>query len=162
MGKDSPKTLLRSTGKDIPEDRKQSKMGVFGYHSDENDDALDIFQSIQDAYGLCHPESRTPFPGKKNVLENIEAGNDLFGPDGGGEAKVAYRFLSDGYKLHRTVLETACEWLQLELGVLTVAGNDGGGWHAGGAKRRRKAIEVEIAALRSAFIESFAHHPHSR
>ena len=135
-------------------------MGVFGYNSCDSDAALDIFQSIQDAYGLCHPETRTPFPGKTTALENLKAGNDLFGPDGGGEAKVAHRLLSDGYRLHATVLETACEWLQLELGMLTVAGDDGDGWHADGAKRRKKAIEVEIAALRSIFIEGFAYQPH--
>jgi hypothetical protein len=134
-------------------------MGVFGYHSWENDAALDIFQAIQDAYDLCHPETRTPFPGKITALQNLKSGDQLFGTDGGGEAKVAYRLLSDGYVLHNTVLETASEWLQLELGVLTVAGDDGGGWHVGGAKRRQKAIEIEILALRSAFINSFAHQP---
>jgi hypothetical protein len=133
-------------------------MGVFGYHSWENDTALDVFQAIQDAYGLCHPETRTPFPGKITALQNLKSGDQLFGTDG-GEAKVAYRLLSDGYVLHNTVLETASECLQLELGMLTITGDDGSGWHAGGAKRRRKAIEVEIAALRSAFINSFAHQP---
>jgi hypothetical protein len=137
-------------------------MGVFGYNSCDKDAALDILQSIQDAYDLCHPETRTPFPGKITALENLKSGDQLFGTDGGGEAKVAYRFLSGGYKLHRTVLETACEWLQLELGVLTVAGDEGGGWHAGGAKRRKKAVQVEIAALRSAFIESFSYQPPSQ
>jgi hypothetical protein len=128
-------------------------MGVFGFGSCDSDTSLDILQDIQDAYGLCDPESRVVNPSMSNALEDLRAYDPLFNDDG-GEARVAYRLLSDGFKLHPTVLEAALEWLRLEHNVLRVIGDSGSGWCAGGAERRRAAISTEIVCIAEALIES--------
>jgi len=134
------------------------KMGVFGFGSCDSDRSLDILQDIQDAYGLCDPESRVINPNMTNALKDLRANDPLFGGDG-GEACVAHRLLSDGFRLHHTVLEVALEWLGLENRTLKFAGDAGSGWCAGGAERRRSAISTEYTSLTEALIDSFAYHP---
>jgi hypothetical protein len=136
-------------------------MGVFGFGSCDSDSALDVLQDIQDAYDLCDPESRAVTPNKTTAIQDLRAYDPVFGGDG-GEARVAYRLISDGFKLHRSVLDTALEWLRLEDGVLKVAGDSGGGWCTGGAKKRREAIKSECEAIAAALIESHTYHPPAR
>ena len=133
-------------------------MGVFGFGSCDSDTSLDVLQDIQDAYGLCDPETRVINSNTTSALEDLRAHDPLFGGDG-GEARVAYRLLYDGFKLHHTVLEVALEWLGLENRMLRLAGDSGSGWCAGGAEKRRAAINSERAAIAEALIESHAYSP---
>jgi hypothetical protein len=133
-------------------------MGVFGFGSCDSDTSLDILQDIQDAYGICDPETRVVKPNRTSALEDLRAYDPIFGGDG-GEARVAYRLLSDGFKLHPTVLEAALGWLGLENRALRVAGDAGSGWCAGGAQRRRSTISKEYMSIAEALIDSFTYHP---
>ena len=87
-------------------------MGVFGFGSCDSDTSLDILQDIQDAYGLCDPESRVVNPSMSNALEDLRAYDPLFNDDG-GEARVAYRLTSDDFELHPAILEAALELVRL-------------------------------------------------